>query len=89
MGTMSGKKDDILNAKDLDIDEPETDDLENEEELSDEELRLYFGIAFCSIVAIAINIRSLYPTVSDTVRHAAFHVEFFVSVLGEDKAADL
>ena len=34
------EKDDILNAKDLnlDIDEPETGDLENEEELSDEEL---------------------------------------------------
>ena len=39
---MSVKKDDILNAKDLnlDIEEPETDDLENEEELSDEELAI-------------------------------------------------
>lgn len=39
---MSIKKDDILNAKDLplDIDEPESDDLENEEELSDEELAI-------------------------------------------------
>ena len=37
---MSGKKDDILNAKELDIDEPETGDLENEEELSDEELAI-------------------------------------------------
>lgn len=39
---MSAKKDDILNAKDLnlDIEEPETDDLENEEELSDEELAI-------------------------------------------------
>ena len=39
---MSSKKDDILNAKDLtlDIDEPETDDLEQEEELSDEELAI-------------------------------------------------
>ena len=39
---MSAKKDDILNAKDLtiDLDEPETDDLENEEELSDEELAI-------------------------------------------------
>ena len=39
---MSSKKDDILNAKDLtlDIDEPETDDLEKEEELSDEELAI-------------------------------------------------
>ncbi len=35
-------KDDILNAKDLiaDLDEPETGDLENEEELSDEELAI-------------------------------------------------
>ena len=39
---MSAKKDNILNAKDLavDLDEPETDDLENEEELSDEELAI-------------------------------------------------
>lgn len=39
---MSAKTDDILNAKDLplDIEEPETDDLENEEELSDEELAI-------------------------------------------------
>ena len=39
---MSVKKDDILNAKDLtlEIEEPETGDLENEEELSDEELAI-------------------------------------------------
>ena len=38
---MSGKKDNILNAKDLDIiDEPDTGELENEEELSDEELAI-------------------------------------------------
>ena len=39
---MSVKKDDILNAKDLnlDIEEPESDDLENEEELSNEELAI-------------------------------------------------
>ena len=39
---MVANKDDILNAKDLtlDLDEPESDDLENEEELSDEELAI-------------------------------------------------
>ncbi len=39
---MSVKKDDILNAKDLnlDLEEPGTGDLENEEELSDEELAI-------------------------------------------------
>lgn len=39
---MSSKDDDILNAKDLtlDFDEPGTDDLEGEEELSDEELAI-------------------------------------------------
>ena len=39
---MSSKKDNILNAKDLtvDLDEPGTGDLENEEELSDEELAI-------------------------------------------------
>ncbi|MBR2543278.1 RNA polymerase sigma factor RpoD [Candidatus Saccharibacteria bacterium] len=39
---MNARKDDILNAKDLalEIDEPENTDLENEEELSDEELAI-------------------------------------------------
>ncbi len=39
---MSSKKDDVLNAKDLvlDFDEPENDELENEEELSDEDLAI-------------------------------------------------
>ncbi len=39
---MSSKNDDILNAKDLalEFDEPENDDLEKEEELSDEELAI-------------------------------------------------
>lgn len=39
---MSSKKEDILNAKDLvlEFDEPESGDLENEEELSDEELAI-------------------------------------------------
>lgn len=37
---MSGKKEKILSAKDLDIDEPETGDLENEEELTSEELAI-------------------------------------------------
>lgn len=39
---MSSKKEDILNAKDLvlDFEEPESGDLENEEELSDEELAI-------------------------------------------------
>lgn len=39
---MSSKKDDILNTKDLsvDFDEPATDDLENEEEFSDEDLAI-------------------------------------------------
>ena len=42
MVLMSAKKDNILNAKDLhlDIDEPESRDLENEEELSDEDLAI-------------------------------------------------
>ena len=39
---MSSKKDDVLSAKDLviDFDEPETHDIESEEELSDEELAI-------------------------------------------------
>ncbi len=42
IGEMMAMKDDILGAGDLalDLDEPETEDLENEEELSDEELAI-------------------------------------------------
>ena len=48
----------------------------------DEELRMYFGIILASILLIVWNIRSLYPTLEETVRHAAFQVGSIVTTTG-------
>ncbi len=48
----------------------------------DEELRLYIGLVVGSIVLIAWNIRGLYPTLGETVRHAAFQVSSIITTAG-------
>ena len=48
----------------------------------DEELRLYLGIILVSIVLIALDIRDLYPTVGETVRHSAFQVGSIITTTG-------
>ena len=48
----------------------------------DEELRLYIGIIFAAIVMIAIDIRDMYPTLEETVRHAAFQVGAIITTTG-------
>ena len=48
----------------------------------DEELRLYIGIVLGSIVLIALDLRGIYPTVEETVRHAAFQVASIVTTTG-------
>ena len=48
----------------------------------DEELRTYFGIILVSIVLISLNIRHLYPTLEETVRHAAFQVGSIITTTG-------
>ncbi len=48
----------------------------------DEELRLYLGIIFTSIVLIALDIRELYPTLEETIRHAAFQVGSIITTTG-------
>jgi len=48
----------------------------------DEELRTYLGIAFGSTVLIALNLRGFYPTVSETIRHAAFQVSSIMTTTG-------
>lgn len=48
----------------------------------DEELRTYLGIIFTSILLITINIRPLYQTLSETIRHAAFQVGTVMSTTG-------
>lgn len=49
---------------------------------SDEELRLYFGIALASIITVTVNIRHIYPTFSETVRHSAFQVASIMTTTG-------
>lgn len=48
----------------------------------DEELRLYIGFIVGSIALIAVNIRGLYGTLGETVRHAAFQVASIISTTG-------
>ncbi len=48
----------------------------------DEELRFYLGAVVVSILVIACNIRGLYATLEETVRHAAFQVASIVTTTG-------
>jgi len=48
----------------------------------DEELRLYLGIVFGSIVLIALDIRGFYDTFGETLRHAAFQVASIITTTG-------
>lgn len=48
----------------------------------DEELRLYLSIILCAIVMIVLNIRDLYPTLEESIRHAAFQVGSIITTTG-------
>ena len=48
----------------------------------DEEIRMYFGIVLGSIILISLNIRGLYPTLEETIRHAAFQVSSIITTTG-------
>ena len=48
----------------------------------DEELRLYLGIVFCSIALIVLNLRDLYDTLGEAIRHAAFTVSSIMTTTG-------
>lgn len=48
----------------------------------DEELRFYLGAVFVSVLMIAWNIRGLYGTIGETLRHAAFQVASIVTTTG-------
>ena len=48
----------------------------------DEELRLYIGIAVSCVVLIALNIRGMYGTWEETIRHAAFQVSSIITTTG-------
>ena len=48
----------------------------------DEELRMYLGIILTTIVLLTLNIRPLYGTLGESIRHAAFQVGTLVSSTG-------
>ncbi len=48
----------------------------------DEELRLYLGTVGASIALIAWNLRGVYPTFRETLRHAAFQVSSIITTTG-------
>ncbi|MBQ5927543.1 MAG: TrkH family potassium uptake protein, partial [Oscillibacter sp.] len=48
----------------------------------DEELRLYLGLALGSIAVIALNIRALYQTWEEAIRHSAFQVATVMTTTG-------
>ena len=48
----------------------------------DEELRTFVGIIFGAIVLITLNIRGMYGTLEEAIRHAAFQVGTLISSTG-------
>jgi trk system potassium uptake protein TrkH len=47
-----------------------------------EELRLYVGIVAGSVLLITLNVRGLYASLGETIRHAAFQVASIVTTTG-------
>ena len=48
----------------------------------DEELRLYIGIILAAILLIVLDVRDLYGSLSETIRHAAFQVSSIITTTG-------
>ena len=48
----------------------------------DEELRLYIGIILVAIVLIVLDVRDLYGSLGETIRHAAFQVSSIITTTG-------
>lgn len=48
----------------------------------DEELRLYFGIILAAILLIVLDVRDLYATLEETIRHVAFQVGSIITTTG-------
>ena len=48
----------------------------------DEELRLYIGLAVTVVVLIVLNVRDLYSSLGETIRHAAFQVSSIMTTTG-------
>ena len=50
--------------------------------LRDTELRLYFGLFLGTVTLIALNTNSMYGSVGETIRHAAFQVASLITSTG-------
>ena len=50
--------------------------------IRDEELRTYLAVILGAIVLITLNLRSVYDTLGETIRHAAFQVGTVMSTTG-------
>ncbi len=48
----------------------------------DEELRLYIGIILTSIVLLTLNVRSMFGSLGETLRHVAFQVASIITTTG-------
>lgn len=48
----------------------------------DDELRAYAGIVLASTILIALNIRGMYQTLEEAVRHSAFQVSSIITTTG-------
>jgi trk system potassium uptake protein TrkH len=48
----------------------------------DQELRIYIGIILASIALITLNIRPLYGTLEESIRHSAFQVGSIITTTG-------
>ena len=48
----------------------------------DEELRLYFGIILTAILLIVLDVRDMYATLEETIRHVAFQVGSIITTTG-------
>ncbi len=48
----------------------------------DEELRLYLGLIFVSILLIVLNLYGSYSSLGETIRHAAFQVSSLITTTG-------
>lgn len=48
----------------------------------DEELRFYLGLVFGSVALIALNVRGLYSSIGETLRHATFQVASIITTTG-------
>jgi len=50
--------------------------------LKDEELRLYIGLAITAVVVIVLDIRTMYGSLEESIRHACFQVSSIMTTTG-------